>query len=475
LWVSPDKSTAYFIKFPFALDNSFKLNIDEFENHLYDIGINHGINMQNLDNLQDILNENLKKFKTILIAEGTKSSNGDDAKIELFFNLHPLKKIRDMDFELVQSDITIEDEVNPNQLLAVKYLAKEKEPGFTIEGKVLPAHKGKDLNFKGFNNVKAVKSEDKIMFYSTIKGQVNLVGDKGVSVNQKYVIEGNVDNKTGNIDFEGDVIIEGSIMAGFTVNAGGNIIVKGSVYQRTKLTSKGNIEVQEGILGKDDIDIEAEGDVFAKYLQGANVRSGWDVKVKEYILNSIIKAHGKVMTPAEVDDVESKGSIVGGEVYSYEAVIAKIIGSEIAKNTRVFAGIDFDFETKQEDLEKAMNYCKYEIIKLSKSLRLGMQDINKLKQLLKKLPPQKRKPLIDAFKKMDYLNKIKIKVKLKIDELSNDIEKLSQNAYIIAHEQIFPNVLLQVGEEKLKTEKYILKQKFLLSNTGDKLEMVSIK
>ena len=57
-------------------------------------------------------------------------------------------------------------------------------------------------------------------------------------------------NQTGNIDFNGDVIIHGPITSGFTVQAGGDVFVAGTVDDGIKIIAQGDVAVSRSISGK---------------------------------------------------------------------------------------------------------------------------------------------------------------------------------------------------------------------------------
>lgn len=73
------------------------------------------------------------------------------------------------------------------------------------------------------NNIEI--SEDNTTLVSLVNGHVELI-EGSVFVSDVLTVE-NVDNATGNIDYEGSVQINGNVCANFQVKAKGNIEVKG--------------------------------------------------------------------------------------------------------------------------------------------------------------------------------------------------------------------------------------------------------
>ena len=75
----------------------------------------------------------------------------------------------------------------------------------------------------------------------------NLVYKGGrFNIETTFQISSDVDVKTGNIDFLGDVVIKGSVQEGYTVTAGKSITVLGMVTGAT-LTAQGDITVKNGV------------------------------------------------------------------------------------------------------------------------------------------------------------------------------------------------------------------------------------
>lgn len=472
LWISEDEFSAYFIKLPLSNEKDIKITYEDIADILIEDDITNSILEENIDKLQEILNNNKLSFKEILLSESEIPKNGKDSKLELFFENQISLEKKLVDDNKDYGAILFENNVKIKQLIAVKYAPTIGTQGVTIKGKTIPPKKGRDHELNVQNNIDFITKDDKIMYYSKIDGRASLSGNNCISVNLICVVPFDVNIKSGNVDFEGDVYVKGSIMSGFGVNAGGSIFVSGSVSQKTTLKAGGNIEIKEGILGKDDVSITAEGSFSAKFLQNAKIYSKGDVTVKEYILNSNIKTQGRVITPDVDSEAEGKGSIIGGNVSSYISIVAKIIGSAISSNTNLIVGQDFDLGKNLDKIDQAITFCDKEIAKISKSLRLGVNDIDKIKLLLKQLPPLKRKPFIEAFKKLDYFNKTKMKLQDKVRTLVENADNLSTNAFISVSEQMFPNVLLQVGPKKTKTDKYLMKSKIVYNSKKDKLEMI---
>jgi uncharacterized protein (DUF342 family) len=121
------------------------------------------------------------------------------------------------------------------------------------------------------------------------------------------------------------------------------------------------------------------------------------------------------------------------------------------------------------DLQNAIKYCEIEITKITKTLRLGINDAAKIKMLIKKLPAAKQKPFIEAFKKLVQYNELRKQLYEKMQRLQENSEFLIKNGKVFIRQTIFPNVLIQIGDKRLKTEKEYNTVSISLSKENDRI------
>ena len=473
IWISEDYMEAYFVKLPNISENIRTFKSDEMIKQLENLKIKYGIKNDVIKSIADDLGSGYGDFGLILIAEGVKEEKGEDAKIELFFESEKTAGKILKDGKIDYREIGLVKTVKENQLIAVKHFAKDGTPGMDLKGNTTIVEQGEDKNFTPLNNVKVVLKKTKALYYSTIEGCVALVGDSGISVNPVYNIKGNVDFNTGNIDFSGSIDIKGSVGSGFKVKAGGDINVIGIVNQGTELIAGGNIIIHQGVLGKGDTKLISQGSVFAQYIQNSIIEAKSDVVVRDYIIGSFIKSGGSVIAPDKEVKTPSKGSIMGGEIIAKISVVANSVGSEYTQSTKIIVGLDYEYEQKFTKFQKSLEYCDLQISKIKNMLRLGFQDMETLKERIKKLPKDKQKPFLDAFKKLSEINLLRNRILEERNKLGKESDELSKNASIIIHKELFPRVFIQIGEAKFKTENSISKVKVKQGKNRKEVEFES--
>ena len=78
-------------------------------------------------------------------------------------------------------------------------------------------------------------------------------------VSNQYEVPADVGASTGDIDYDGSVVVKGNVLTGYTIKATGDIIVNG-VVEGAKLVTAGKIVLKRGIQGKGQASLEAGGD-----------------------------------------------------------------------------------------------------------------------------------------------------------------------------------------------------------------------
>lgn len=195
-------------------------DLDFVKAHLAKSGVTYGL----LDDAIDLAlrQPNLR----VLCAKGRLPENGTDARSEYLIDMTQMGKPLEMadggvDFKNLGLYINVEK----GQVLAQKIPATAGVPGSDVCGNAVPSRPGKDVLLHPGANVQLV---DGTKLVAATGGNLMLVGGK-MTVAPILQIKKDVDLSTGNIDFAGDVVIQGSVQEGFSVKAGGNVDIAGMV------------------------------------------------------------------------------------------------------------------------------------------------------------------------------------------------------------------------------------------------------
>jgi uncharacterized protein (DUF342 family) len=286
----------------------------------------------------------------IIIAEGQEPRQGSNAHVEYFFETDPnskptLKEDGSVDFFHLNNIV----HCTAGQLLAKLTPEDRGEPGFTVTGEVVRPHEVKGHAFKKSNNITI--SEDKLTVTANVDGHVTLVGNE-IFVANIYQVE-NVNSATGNIEFEGSVIVTGNVFSNFSVKAKGNIEVEG-VVEGASLESGGDIILRRGMKGMGRGTLKAAGNVISQFIENAKVEAGGNVATDAIL-------HSEITASDEISVTSKKGFITGGRVCAGRLVQVKTLGSQMGSDTIVEVGVDPTTKNRINYLQKHINELNKEV------------------------------------------------------------------------------------------------------------------
>lgn len=410
------------------IDGAKRISKEEILGDLKHMKIVYGIK----EEIIDYVIKNELYFKPFILAEALDPVDGCDAVLKYNFNT-----------ELKATPTINEDgSVDFHHLDMINHV-KEGD----IVAEITPEDPGKDgLNLMGVP-IKPKKVQRKIFKYgrnlevsadgtkliTKVTGHVTLEGDK-IFVSNEFEVKTDVDNSTGDIDYDGNVKVFGNVRAGFKVNATGTVTVNG-VVEGAEIVAGGDIVLQRGILGMNRGILRAGGNIVSTYIENATVYAQGNLEADAVL-------HSKVTVNGTIDIHGKNGYIVGGEVRAGSLISAKIIGSAMGTNTVLAVG------TIPELVEK-LNEEKNKIASLT-------QDKAKLTQIVELLrKKQEMEGKLDAVK-TEYLQKSMknlILIGEQLNTAKNNYVELSANvcedseAKIKVMGSIYPGVKLEFGDQ----------------------------
>lgn len=383
-------------------------------------GVVFGINNEKIE---EVVKNNMFNQK-VVVAEGKLPVDGNDGKVIYIFDEESKtsRTIIGEDGSIDYKNLNKIRNVKTGELLAEIIPPTEGINGTDIYGNKIAAKKGNPVVIKKGKNV--TESEDGLKVYASKDGEVYFVNNT-IYVNEVININGNIDNETGNIQFNGKVNIKGNIRTGFKVEAEGDIEVFGVVESAT-LISKGNIIIHRGIQGNNNAYLHCLGDFKSKYIENANIRSEGNVEA-DTILHSDIISKNKVIASGK------KGLIVGGSIKARKEVRASILGSNMGTSTIIEVGIDPE---KKDNYEK----LKIRMTNIEKDIESSKKAINLLNRMSKQQETTKNKQelLVRLLKTYEVL-------KQKQDVLAKELEIVSEKLYEGNKGKVHCSVIIHPG------------------------------
>lgn len=347
--VSADKMTASVRFYPPSSDGS-RLSMKEMKNQLKEAGIVYGID-------EAVLAGQIKNpvYGTdFIVARGKAVCQGKNAYIEYMFNTdRGIKPKHNEDGSVDFHQLNNISHINEGDILAVLHPAVNGKTGTDVMGGLIRPHQVSQQVLKFGKNIGI--TEDKQKIYSLVNGHAVLEGDR-VFVSNVYDVPGDVDNSTGDIDYEGSVVVHGNVRTGFKVKAAGDVEVFGSV-EGAEIISGGQVILHRGIQGMTRGKIVAKGNIVTKFIESSHVYSEGYIEA-EAIIQSQVSAGDDIYVNGR------RGQIIGGHIRSSRIIEAKVIGSGMGIATIIEVGYNPGALDKVNSIKEKMTAENEEYKKL---------------------------------------------------------------------------------------------------------------
>ncbi len=285
-----------------------------------------------------------KSISGIIIAHSTAMQPGDDGYLE--FLVHDsLEEQNNADgaeksavcFKNVQTFLN----VNPGDIVAVIHPPTTGVPGRTVQGESIPPKPGIPCSITPGTGIRI--GDDGKTLYAETSGRVNNTGSE-LTVEDVYTVEGDVDYRVGNIDFNGFVEISGDVLDGFRVKATRGIKIKGIVGS-AELESNGDVEIC-GMNGQGTGKIVCNGNLTLNFCNDTRIICEGDVTAQVEIRNCSLRCMGTLRI--------IKGTFGGGSCIVLAGMETGSIGTKTSLATTVMAGVNFHDFDEIEALNKLL-------------------------------------------------------------------------------------------------------------------------
>ena len=227
--------------------------------------------------------------------------------------------------------------VRPGDPLMRRIPPTEGTAGIDIKGKPIPALRGKDGTFAPNLTGTAVSPDDADLLIAATAGQPVMVTN-GVIVEPTVKVK-SIDLSSGNITFEGTLVVSGDVASGMVVKASGDITIGGTV-EAAMLEAGGNVDVKGGLIFAQ---VHAQGSISALFSEKAHLHAGRSIFLRELAMQSDLKAGAEIVVG---EKGMKKGHIIGGLCRAATCVRAIVIGSHAGVPTRIEVGVDPDAREK---------------------------------------------------------------------------------------------------------------------------------
>jgi len=364
---------------------------------------------------------------SVVFAKGLAPVNGTNASIKFHVNMENKGRPDEMaDGSVDFKNLNLFTLVQEGDLLAEKILPTPGTPGMDVLGNTLVAKAGKDIPLPIGKNVQIGENNTLV---AMIAGQL-LIANNKINVVPVIEIKEDVDVSTGNIEFNGDVTVRGSVQPGFTIKAEGNVEIFGSVSGGT--VEGRNVVIKMGIQGMHRGYVKAKENVVAKFVENATVHAGIDVLIGDVVLNSRISASKRVIVEGR------RGLIVGGTVMAGEEIRAKVVGTHMATITALEVGVN-------PTLREEYQHIRGEVRKVELNIENTQKALSVLRAMDQStMSPDKREMLLKLTKAQFHLVGQGETIRNRIVAIEQEFEEM-RDGRIKVLDTIYPGVKIVIG------------------------------
>ena len=356
--------------------------------------------------------EELAKGHTLnrlLIARATLPQAGRDAEIKSLVELQNERVGRvtetgHIDFR----DLGPLPVVEAGTPIATLSPALTGKPGVDVLGNLLPAKEPRRLLLRKGRGIELQKNG--LLAVASAHGIVHRPEDDKFEVLEIFNVAGNVDFKTGHINFPGMVKISGAVLPDFKVKAGSMEV--GELEPGCQVEVEHDLAVHGGVMGAE---VSAGGKMSARFIRDSRVVCGGDVAVEAEIHQSHIESNGKVVVSA------GDSRIVNSYVSAIKGVVAAVIKSSGHNATVIRIGLTAQSEAQLHNLRRKIDELEGEDAMLNEAMiaqRQGLQSADQeLKNVITALKdPERQHHRAKLMEKVELIKGLREKLTSSIEE-----------------------------------------------------------
>jgi uncharacterized protein len=413
--------------------NGLAVSSEDIVAHLAEMGILSGLDQGAI--AEAVLAESAHD---VVVARGREPVNGQDGYL-----VRLLPEVRTRTPQVSENgqvdyrDLGAIMVVHPGDALMRRHPPTSGVPGRNLVGEPLPATDGQALMFAASLLGTQHPESDPDLLESAITGQpIDVRG--GMMVEPVLVLDA-VTLASGNIRFEGSVVIRGDVDSGMSVVADGDIEV-GGVVDMAMLDAGGSIVVKGGVIGglarKEGNAglIHADCHVECGYAQNALIEAGDCIVIDDTAVGCELIAANHIVVGRS-----KRGCLIGGRHQATLSVTAKQIGSEQRIATIFEVGVNPAMHKRMLDLAKLRDARETQLIDVGKLLTLAEQQPGKLPEATIEKARQTAASLDLAIADLREQG-----------ELLNRQVGLSMSARVIAQQKLFEGVEVHMGERRFR-------------------------
>ncbi|EIC22899.1 DUF342 domain-containing protein [Thiorhodovibrio frisius] len=373
----------------------------------------------------------------IVIARGKAAIDGNDSPFEPLVKISQRRPAERADGSLDYRDLGAIPTVKPGDVLMRRHPPTKGVDGFNLQGEVIKAKDGRQLPFNHHKGT-AVSEQDPNLLVATVTGQP-VLQQAGASVDPVLKIN-EVDMRSGHIDYDGTLMVKGSVSPGMRIKVTGDVQIMGMV-ECAEIYVSGNLDVKMGITGPSDdarqeglsMRVHCGGNLSAGHVEKAELDVKGDIAIKSQITHSQVRCDHHVVVGSTG---QPRSGIVGGRVQASKLIRAQTLGAEAGITTEAMIQASTDIMRQLEDHNENVA-CK-------------QADLGRLLRVMVDLSKTQAPDIEPRLKKINSTcNTLKAELStltVERDQLQATVDAIAGSC-IEVQDAIYPRVFITIGDK----------------------------
>lgn len=323
--------------------------------------------------------------------------------------------------------------------------------GYTITGVTLDAKGGEWLPFQPGEGTRISPQDDNLLL-AAIAGMPKF-RDERMWVDDVYICSG-VNVGSGNVKYDGAVLVNGDVTEKMTIEASGDVTINGFVESAT-IKAGGDIIITEGAMGKVNetntdysTHLTAEGNVHVQHGQGLDIHCKGNVTIGRQLAYSHINCGGGV-TVGPINN--PNGNLFACEIETQDQVIAGTLGAVSGSSLSIDFSSGFNQLLERKDsLDDLL-----EQVKANNERHKNKMDLLKSKRM----PPEMRERFEQALNLFNNEAQLLSWMQSKADSMRTCKETYQQDIKLVANKRLYPGVVVRLNNRTWRAEREYAKAK----------------
>lgn len=418
---------------------TFSVSREDILHELSLTNVTHGIDTELL---QRLIHPGIPG-KLLIIARGVPAASAGKTRIDVHFDTPKSFKPRDIENADNGEDVYRGvSHVARDQLLAEMIVPEGARHGITVTGgSIAPASGGAALK----SGPNTYFSHDKRRIHASCDGIAFWKKD-AVCVD-RALCPAEVGYATGNIEFDGRVIVRGNVASGFTLDAKKKIVVNGQVEAARVVSHGASVDIRAGVRGAGKAVIEASTNITAPFAEGCEMNAGLNINIASSALRCNLSALRSITVS------EPGARVVASALTAGQSISVFSAGSQRGEKTvlKIEKLTDDLSQSERRLLEKQVLDIKHQLRALSAKIR--------------SIAARRPQEAATDRKKLEALRKI-----LEKHEQAYFLFRKyctdSNKVFIDIPGTAYPGVMLMIEDRKLELTRQVTAHRFYYSHGG---------